>query len=66
LIEKARAGDMRAVSRLITLIENDQLAASRFLPQLGSASNAAVIGITGYPGAGKSTLIDQLVRAYRR
>jgi LAO/AO transport system kinase len=66
LIEKARAGDMRAVSRLITLIEIDQLAASRFLPQLGSASNAAVIGITGYPGAGKSTLIDQLVRAYRR
>src|SRR5437867_5522974 len=37
------------------------------LQQLEASSRcAAVIGITGYPGSGKSTLIDQLVTAYRR
>lgn len=37
------------------------------LPCLGSVNHgAAVIGVTGYPGAGKSTLIDRLVAAYRR
>ena len=66
LIEKVQAGDVRAVSRLITLIENDEGAASELFTQLGPSAKTPVIGITGYPGAGKSTLIDQLVAAYRK
>jgi len=66
LIEKVQAGEVRAVSRLITLIENDEGAASELFTQLGPSAKTSVIGITGYPGAGKSTLIDQLVAAYRK
>lgn len=62
-----RSGNIRALSRLISLLEDqhpDGTAALRLLsPNLRSAT---VIGVTGYPGAGKSTLVDQLVTAYRR
>src|SRR3989338_163985 len=67
LAERVKAGDVRAVSRLITLLENAEPAGIAALEKLGSLNRrAAVIGITGYPGAGKSTLIDQLTGAYRR
>jgi LAO/AO transport system kinase len=66
LIEKVQAGDVRAVSRLISMIENDQPAGDVLLTQLEPAIKTPVIGITGYPGAGKSTLVDQLVAAYRK
>lgn len=55
------------VSRLITLLENQAPAGLAALQWLAPpAQPAAVIGITGYPGAGKSTLIDQLTTIYRR
>lgn len=67
LAARVQAGEVRAVSRLISLIENDSPEASAILAQFPrTPASAVVIGITGYPGAGKSTLIDQLVRAYRR
>jgi LAO/AO transport system kinase len=67
LTERVKAGDIRAVSRLITLVENREPGALAALEHLSvSPSRAAVIGITGYPGAGKSTLIDQVARVYRR
>jgi LAO/AO transport system kinase len=66
LIEKARKGDLRAVARLITLIESEQADVTGVASVAPPASRAMVIGVTGYPGAGKSTLIDQLVSAYRR
>jgi len=67
LAERVKAGDIRAVSRLITLLENRDPAGSAALQRLeASTRRADVIGITGYPGAGKSTLIDQLATAYRR
>jgi LAO/AO transport system kinase len=67
LAERVTAGDVRAVSRLITLLENAEPAGITALEKLGSSNRrAAVVGITGYPGAGKSTLIDQLTAAYRR
>jgi len=66
LVESIRAGEIRAISRLITLVENrhpDGLGALRLLAP--RQSRAAVIGITGYPGAGKSTLTNGLITAYR-
>ncbi|MBI3809700.1 MAG: methylmalonyl Co-A mutase-associated GTPase MeaB [Nitrospirae bacterium] len=66
LAERVKAGDVRAVSRLITLLENQDTVGTAALQRLGGSSGrAAVIGITGYPGAGKSTLIDQLAVVYR-
>lgn len=66
LAERVKAGDVRAVSRLITLLENQDTVGTAALQRLGGSSGrAAVIGITGYPGAGKSTLIDQLAAVYR-
>jgi LAO/AO transport system kinase len=67
LAEQVRAGSVRAISRLITLLENhdqDGIAALQLL--VSGSLHAAVIGITGYPGAGKSTVVAQLVTAYRR
>lgn len=67
LIDRVKAGNVRAVSRLITLLERQDQDGSAMLHLLASGSHrAAVIGITGYPGAGKSTVIAQLVAAYRR
>ena len=67
LADRVRAGDVRAVARAITLVESrapDRAALLRLLDS--AAPRADVIGVTGYPGAGKSTLVDRLVTAYRR
>ena len=61
-----KAGDQRALSRVITLLENRDPEGATILQSLGNGRQAAVIGITGYPGAGKSTIVSQLVAAYRR
>ena len=67
LAQKVMAGDTRAVSRLITLLENRDQDGFSALRLLGAVPRRAeVIGITGYPGTGKSTLIDQLIFVYRR
>src|SRR2546422_9207163 len=67
LANRVKAGEVRAVSRLITLLESQEPVGQAALERLnGSQRHAAVVGITGYPGSGKSTLIDQLVTAYRR
>lgn len=67
LIEQVKTGDVRALSRAITLLEiggpNGAAVSQRLGPRRGRAN---VIGVTGYPGAGKSTLIAQLIAAYRR
>lgn len=67
LVDQVKAHDIRAVSRMITMLENQEPDGIAALCQLLSdPHHSAVIGITGYPGAGKSTLIDQLVAAYRQ
>ena len=67
LAEGVTKGDARAVSRLITLLENrDSVGAAALQRLRPPGQGAAIIGVTGYPGAGKSTLIDQLTLAYRR
>ena len=66
LAERLRAGDLRALARAISLVEDDAPAAQALLsacfPHTGEALR---IGITGAPGAGKSTLVDQLARVFR-
>lgn len=64
--ERVKAGDVRAIARVITFLENDNPAATALLKTWPpSPGHTAVIGITGYPGAGKSTLVDQLAKGYR-
>src|SRR5271163_3918149 len=64
---KIVAGDLRALARAATSIENRSPAAESLLKELfPHTGHAAVIGITGAPGAGKSTLTDQLVHEFRR
>lgn len=62
LIAAARGGSQRAVGRLLSMVESDRR--DEVLAVLGPAS-PRVIGITGPPGAGKSTTVGALVGAYR-
>jgi LAO/AO transport system kinase len=65
-IDALRAGDARAVARAISAVENRTPGWSDLLKGLFPYSGQArVIGVTGAPGAGKSTLVDQLARWYR-
>jgi LAO/AO transport system kinase len=61
LIERVPKHDLRAAARLITQIENNEPSAREVLGALyRAAGRARIIGVTGSPGAGKSTLVDQL------
>src|ERR1700678_1709355 len=65
-IEQLRSGDIRALARAISVVENHAPGWSDLLKALFPHSgHARIIGLTGSPGAGKSTLVDQLARLYR-
>ncbi len=67
LLTKVPQRDMRAVSRLITLVENNSPRVRKIQSELFKKSgHAHVIGVTGSPGAGKSTLVDQLAVQARK
>ncbi|MGV0794316.1 ArgK/MeaB family GTPase [Mycolicibacterium sp. XJ1819] len=63
LIEAARTGSTRAAGRLLSLIEGPRR--DDVLAALGEVSTPQVVGVTGPPGAGKSTTVGVLVGAYR-
>jgi LAO/AO transport system kinase len=61
-----RRGEQRALARAITLVENETAEGRALIGELYQAAGSArVIGVTGPPGAGKSTLVDQLIRHAR-
>ena len=66
LAERLLAGDPRAIARAISLIEDEDPSAADLVRAIfGRTGQAYLIGVTGPPGAGKSTLVDRLVTALR-
>jgi LAO/AO transport system kinase len=66
LAERVRAGDPRAVARAISLVEDESGAGAAVVQRLHAATGRAyIVGVTGPPGAGKSTLVDRLVTHLR-
>jgi LAO/AO transport system kinase len=64
--QRVCAGDVRAISRAITAIENHAPEAEALLRQVFPRTGRAyLIGVTGAPGTGKSTLVDRLAAYYR-
>ncbi len=67
LVERLRAGDRRALARVVSLIENGAPQARELLTRLHAyGGRAHIVGLTGSPGAGKSTLVTQLARELLR
>ena len=67
IVTRVLAGDRRALARVVTLIENGAPEARTVLALLHAHGGGAhVVGLTGSPGAGKSTLVMQLARELRR
>jgi LAO/AO transport system kinase len=66
LLERFRAGHRGALARLLTYVENENPIADEILGAIfQSTGRAHIIGVTGPPGAGKSTLTNALIQAYR-
>ncbi|AMD30977.1 MAG: methylmalonyl Co-A mutase-associated GTPase MeaB [Acidilobus sp.] len=67
LLESAAKGNLRSIGRLLTLMENPyRLPPEVFDGIARMAGKAHIIGVTGIPGAGKSTLISKLITEFRR
>lgn len=67
LTERLLAGDPRAIARAISLIENEAPEGAALIGKIfAKTGNAYLIGITGPPGAGKSTLVDKITAELRK
>jgi LAO/AO transport system kinase len=66
LLARARGGDKRSIARLVSVVENDESGASEAMRALyPETGRAQIVGITGPPGGGKSTLVNRLAGIYR-
>lgn len=66
LAERVRSGDVRAIARAISLIEDEAASAAGLVRDIfPHTGHTYLVGITGPPGAGKSTLVDRLTAATR-
>lgn len=66
LIDKIRQGHTRSVAKAISLIENDTQEKEKLIDELHPfTGNAYIIGVTGPPGAGKSTIVDRFIQFER-
>lgn len=66
LIDRLRRGDLRALSRLITRVEAGSSDVLEWMDELWrDRASASVVGVTGPPGAGKSTFVDRLIHRLR-
>jgi LAO/AO transport system kinase len=61
ILQQVRTGDIKAIARTISFIENDYPGYENLLQLLPAGTSKKLIGITGPPGAGKSTLTDALI-----
>src|SRR5439155_6201063 len=61
LIQQIRNGDTKALARAISFIENEHKGYEDIMLAVATSNSTSVIGVTGPPGAGKSTLVDALV-----
>lgn len=66
LYERFVAGDFRALARAITLVESGLPEGQSLLKRLRGRGRSRVVGLTGSPGAGKSTLTDRLIEEARK
>ncbi len=67
LVDRIAAGDMRAVARAISKVEDVSKDASQLMKQVFPLTGKGlIVGITGAPGAGKSSLVDKLAQYYRQ
>jgi LAO/AO transport system kinase len=66
LIEAARSGDPRSLARLVSLVEDEAAELRQVMKAIAAfTGHAHVVGLTGSPGVGKSTVTGALVRVYR-
>lgn len=67
LLDRVRQGHTRSIARVITRVENDAESAETAVTHLYPfTGNAHIIGVTGAPGSGKSTLVNELAKAFRQ
>jgi len=67
LVSEALSGSVRALAKLITMVENEMPGATEVLQQLyPKTGHAYIVGITGPPGSGKSTLTDKVTKELRK
>jgi len=61
LLEQIKQGDIKSLARAISLVENEHAGYDELLEKIAAHHSSKIIGITGPPGAGKSTLVDALI-----
>ena len=66
LLAKARRGERAAIARMLSIVENDEAEAAEIVRSThAETGRATIVGITGPPGAGKSSLVSVLIEHYR-